>query len=1679
MTPAVRVLSPASLLRPAILLLAILSGSLPAAADVQNPNQDRGFSPEKAFEIGQLDNVNLFNGALVVTIPLGLTYPLDGGLSYGLTLVYNSNVWEWEELCPPQQSCRVHSVPNPESNAGLGWTLTLGRLFAPHTPPANSSARWLYLGADGADHLFYGTLHRDDPVDAALYTRDGSYLRLKGAGGASPEIEFPDGTVHRFNAAGELEEIRGPFTDLLGQPRSWLRISRGTVGGLPVWTLSDSAGRSHTVRFGLFAFGDDPSGSGNALVPLVTEVELAAFGGTRATYSFSYQQSTFLRPKADFSQPDELVTVQHLTGVALPDGSSYSAALADYADEGRLGRLVLPTLGALEWDYRTYTFVAPDVPRFPPNPEPQPDPFNTSRGVRARRLVRQDGVVEGEWSYTQGVLAGELYTRTTVVDPLGHQRRHFFQGDPDNRSYTLPYRSDRSDGTAPGRSLSVEVFEAGSASPVRSTYVRYEWDAEDPPPVPGQTPSADLNRRLASDRTVYHDDGDRFAEVDRSRFDGLGHYRTVTTGGSFGAGNVRTEVTEYNLARGNYNHLGQGSFTMLPASEPWVLGTYGERRSTEAGVTAVEQACFEELTGFLLRRRELTGISPGPHDVLRVFDRDLAGNLVRERHYGADRDVLSTSGDLCTLPLPPQPQYWIDHTWQSGVLASSRYRTPTGGTLGFFHLDRDLDPSTGLPATSRDVSGLATDTEYDRLGRLVWVKPRTGDRDGWTQVLYKTATPAAEARVTVLRRGNGSETAPELARSRVIFDDFGRVFRERQLQANGVWNLRDTRYNAAGLKSSVSEIYDPGQPVFTTRFLDVDPFGRARTVRPPEGAVHDLTIAYTGDRRVERTSKIATSRDPVTGAVVETAVKRTEELDRQGRLWKVTEDSGAGGAGLLTEYAYDVGHRLSEVTQTRSGVTQTRRFTYDRLGFLRSEQHPEKGLFGNGAVSWSDYDALGHAGTKADGTNVLELTYDAAERLTRIAEPGASGRVWKEFTYAPANDLPAGNYRQGKLESATRHNYILPPSGGDLSVTEAYTYAGREGRVSQKETTLGSGNQYLQSLTWDELGHLVSQTYPQCQTGGCADTFPPARTVSATYTHGWLTAVPGWASSITYHPNGMLSEVRHANGVTYSQGKDPLDRRRPASIGVSGPWIGTTVFSFSYDGSGNVVSWLNSAGDGELYLYDRLGRIAEATLGGGAQQSYGYDGFGNLTSLGSRTVAVVPSTNRLSAAGYDDRGNLTAHLGFAYTWDALDRLQSWQGGGNSWIFAYTADGERLLSHDCTTNTSTWRLRGLGGEVLREYELTDNGSCTAGFSFTSQWGWTKDWIYRGGALLASIDSAGQILHYHPDHLGTPRLHTDGFGFSAGNAAYFAYGEPPGAAALAEVPFGDLGTGQEVAPTGEVMRFTGHERDLGTDPGMTDDLDYMHARYYKPMWGRFLSFDPVGGNPRNPQSWNRYAYVLSNPVNFIDPLGLQTMTFRDEITVCASALTGGACNFSRSFFDMALRFNQVNSMHHLPPELRGLSVQQMLEVLPPKPCEGFSCRLLADVASERNTLDALELGVVAVTGEFIGGHAFSLLGRVARAGLGFFGRSLAKRGYILTEHAIQRMGERGVSEAMVDVALSRGTRFWDPANGTVQFVLRDGFIRGDSLLVAIEPSAGKVTTVIKGSRLIRPRFLPLPE
>ena len=60
---------------------------------------------------------------------------------------------------------------------------------------------------------------------------------------------------------------------------------------------------------------------------------------------------------------------------------------------------------------------------------------------------------------------------------------------------------------------------------------------------------------------------------------------------------------------------------------------------------------------------------------------------------------------------------------------------------------------------------------------------------------------------------------------------------------------------------------------------------------------------------------------------------------------------------------------------------------------------------------------------------------------------------------------------------------------------------------------------------------------------------------------------------------------------------------------------------------------------------------------------------------------------------------------------------------------------------------------------------------------------------------------------------------------------------------------------------------------------ESTEIMHARYFSPNLGRFLSVDPVGGEVGSSQSWNRYSYVLNNPLMHTDPQGMAVMVLDD--------------------------------------------------------------------------------------------------------------------------------------------------------------------------------------------------------
>jgi RHS repeat-associated protein len=312
---------------------------------------------------------------------------------------------------------------------------------------------------------------------------------------------------------------------------------------------------------------------------------------------------------------------------------------------------------------------------------------------------------------------------------------------------------------------------------------------------------------------------------------------------------------------------------------------------------------------------------------------------------------------------------------------------------------------------------------------------------------------------------------------------------------------------------------------------------------------------------------------------------------------------------------------------------------------------------------------------------------------------------------------------------------------------------------------------------------------------------------------------------------------------------------------------------YSYDGAGNITS----IGD-QQFVYDSLGRLTEMATSGTQTEKYDYDRYGNQTKRTTNGVEQAidtdSTTNRLTTGyGYDSAGNVTTGGGYTLTYDALGQAATKSYSATNTFnetYIYTADEERIgVLTSNTAETSSWwywSVRDEGGKVLRQYRSAANDPSQTAL-------WIEDYVYRDGLLVGGErpPTMGGRRHFHLDHLGSPRLITSSDGQIVSSHDY--------------LPFGGETTSvwQESFDREDPMKFTGHERDYAGSFGREDGhaIDYMHARYYSPTGGRFLSPDPLLGKVRQPQSWNRYAYTLNNPLLIVDPSGQAPVLVRDSL------------------------------------------------------------------------------------------------------------------------------------------------------------------------------------------------------
>lgn len=304
----------------------------------QDPNVAKGFEPDKTYDFSGVDAVNLFNGSLTLTIPLGQQYAVGPRLSYKFALVYTGNNWAMENntwyspggsTATPHLATKANYYTPYEEltrldklRAGLGWHLTLGGNLTNLTEGVPRAAQ----------RSFDSALHDDqkyDPVSQGYpnantgvdYANDGSYLRRRGnvacidvdpddtgndkiVHPVAPchEVDSPDGTIYHYDSKDNLFEIRDAFKRQDGSVPNWVRITR-TTGANNALTMkvADSVGRTHTLNFRrMMSVGGPVTGSGAApdgnlgstveytYHDVLTSVQLASFNGGTAEYSLSY-----------------------------------------------------------------------------------------------------------------------------------------------------------------------------------------------------------------------------------------------------------------------------------------------------------------------------------------------------------------------------------------------------------------------------------------------------------------------------------------------------------------------------------------------------------------------------------------------------------------------------------------------------------------------------------------------------------------------------------------------------------------------------------------------------------------------------------------------------------------------------------------------------------------------------------------------------------------------------------------------------------------------------------------------------------------------------------------------------------------------------------------------------------------------------------------------------------------------------------------------------------------------------------------------------------------------------------------------------------------------------------------------------------------------------------------------
>jgi RHS repeat-associated protein len=567
-----------------------------------------------------------------------------------------------------------------------------------------------------------------------------------------------------------------------------------------------------------------------------------------------------------------------------------------------------------------------------------------------------------------------------------------------------------------------------------------------------------------------------------------------------------------------------------------------------------------------------------------------------------------------------------------------------------------------------------------------------------------------------------------------------------------------------------------------------------------------------------------------------------DALDRQV---KVTQ---ADGSFVTKSYGFDQGWGSVLVTDE---LGDQQRETADAYG------HPKwhyEWLGGGSTTRSYTYDARGNLATTSDSAgNVWSFTYDSLGRKVASSDPDSGN--WT-YAYDAAGRLISQTDAKGQTttiayDAVNRRTSKTTLAGTPQATTVSWQYDqvftgyANIGRLTGVSDASGRASYY-----YDSLGRLVAGTRTiddgsyQFQKGYDAGgrllwtSYPDGDSVGTTVAPltydgaGRPSSIPGVVNSASYDARGQLTQQVNANGTVTTRS---YSTNRFWLTGISTTSGATTIQNLGYarDAEGKITSVTSPfANEGWSYTYDQH-RLASATSSTtpSLTQSWTYDLFGNITSnsqLGTYSYAAAGQAcphavfgTGVGSYAYDANGNMVSGPnGRTISYDGDNRPVNINGVA----FGYDAEGIRLKKANGPNAT---------------YYLSDDYEVSGGV--------VTKYISLAGIVVAKR-VAGTTYWVHVDQEGTIQVETDGAGSEAQRLTHAAYG------------------GRVQANTGleETRGYTGQRQD-------ETGLVYLHARYYDPALGRFISPDPTVPSA-SMVGLNRYAYAGNDPVNHIDTNGM---------------------------------------------------------------------------------------------------------------------------------------------------------------------------------------------------------------